>query len=173
LLKESNDKVPIEDKGWQDALEAIYPLKINEFRLKNGELTYIDDDPKRPLQISRMDFLATNIRNVSVPDNTYPSTINLDAVVFDKGQLHVDGGELPPEPFAGTHVNVDLRNVPLEKIKPVALHANVHISGGTLAVAQGEIEYSPKVQDIKMREVRIDGIAVDYVHSPQTKAAEK
>jgi hypothetical protein len=174
LLKEANDKVPVEDKGWQDALEAIYPLKINEFRVKGGELTYVDDDPKRPLQVSQMDFLATNIRNVSSPERTYPSPITLSAVIFDKGRLKVNGeANFLEEPFAGSRVHVDLRNVPLEKIKPVAVHANVHISGGTLAVAQGDVEYGPKVQDVDMREIRIDDIAVDYVHSPQTKAAEE
>jgi hypothetical protein len=174
LMKEATDKVPVEDKGWQDALEAIYPLKINEFRVKNGEITYIDDDPKRPMQISQLDFLATNIRNVSSPENTYPSPIWLNAVIFDKGKLHVEGdANFLQEPYAGSRVHVDLRNVPLEKVKPAAVHANVHISGGTLAVAEGDIEYSPKVQDIKMREIRIDDVAVDYVHSPQTQKAEE
>ena len=174
LMKEATDKVPVEDKGWQDALETIYPLKINEFRVKDGEITYIDDDPKRPMEISQMDFLATNIRNVNSPQRTYPSPISLNAVIFDKGRLHVDGeANFLEEPYAGSRVHIDLRSVPLEKIKPAAVHANVHISGGTLAVAEGDVEYSPKVQDIKMREIRIDDVAVDYVHSPQTKAAEE
>jgi uncharacterized protein involved in outer membrane biogenesis len=54
LQQEASKKVSLKDEGWQQALEAIYPLKINHFRIENGDLTYIDDDPKRPLHISQL-----------------------------------------------------------------------------------------------------------------------
>src|SRR5262249_1525235 len=118
LLQEANDKVPVKDKGWQDALEAIYPLKINHFQINDGELTYIDDDTKHPLQISRMHFVATNIRNVKAPDQTYPSPIRLDATVFDRGRLHVDGdANFLAEPYAGVRTDVELHDIPLSKLK--------------------------------------------------------
>jgi hypothetical protein len=91
MMHEAADPVAVEDKGWQEALEAIYPLKINEFRVTDGTLTYVDDDPKRPLHVSRAYFLATNIRNVESPDRTYPSPIHLDAVVFERGRLESTG----------------------------------------------------------------------------------
>lgn len=173
LIHETEDTVAVEDKGWQEALEAIYPLKINEFRISNGELTYVDDDPKRPLQITQGEFLATNIRNVRAPADAYPSPVHLTAAVFERGRLKVDGdANFLAEPHAGMRADIDLRNVPLERLKPVAIHANVHVTGGVLNVAQGAIEYAPKVQDVHMKEVRIDDVAVDYVHSTQTAVAE-
>jgi uncharacterized protein involved in outer membrane biogenesis len=36
VVAEANDKIAVEDRGWQDALESIYPLKINEFVIRNG-----------------------------------------------------------------------------------------------------------------------------------------
>lgn len=173
LMQEAADEVPIEDKGWQEALEAIYPLRINEFRVTDGEITYLDEDPKRPLEISHANFLATNIRNVRVPDTAYPSPIRLDAVVFDKGRLKVDGeANFLAVPHAGVRADIDLTNVPLERLRPVAIHANVYVSGGTLAALHGGIEYAPKVQDVHLRTVQIDDIAVDYVHSAETAQAE-
>jgi Domain of Unknown Function (DUF748) len=173
LQEESNDSVAVEDKGWQQALEAIYPLKINQFRIADGELTYVDDDPKHPLEITHASFLATNIRNVKSPYDTYPSPIRLDAAVFDRGHLRVNGNaNFLAEPHAGVRADVELHDVALRRLKPVAVHANVHISGGTLAELLAQIEYAPNVQDIHVRRARITDVAVDYVHSPQTEDAE-
>ena len=173
LQAEANDSVPVEDKGWQDALEAIYPLRINHFQITEGQVTYIDDDTKHPLQITHANFVATNIRNVKSPDHTYPSPIHLNAAVFDRGRLRVDGdANFLAEPHAAVRADVELRDVALQKLKPVAVHANVHISGGTLDELLARIEYAPNVQDITVHRARISDIAVDYVHSPQTEAAE-
>ena len=48
VVAEANDKVAVEDRGWQQALESIYPLKINEFVIRNGEITYIEDRTVAP-----------------------------------------------------------------------------------------------------------------------------
>ena len=37
FTQEAKDEVPMEEKGWQDALEAIYPLKINRFTINDGD----------------------------------------------------------------------------------------------------------------------------------------
>src|SRR6188474_1592536 len=49
--QEYEDKVPMKERGWQQALEEIYPLKINRFRIRNGALTYVDEGPFRPLEL--------------------------------------------------------------------------------------------------------------------------
>ena len=82
--QEVKDEVPIEDKGWQDALQAIYPLRINRFVIQNGDLTYKDKGPFRPLRITKLNFLAENIRNVESEKGTYPSPVHVDGVVFDR-----------------------------------------------------------------------------------------
>jgi len=179
LLQEASDPVPVENKGWQDALEAIYPLKINRFHVTNGSLTYVDDDPKHPLELSKITFRATNIRNVSSPDRTYPSPVHVDATVFERGALRVDGeANFLAEPFAGVRAEIALEKVPLQRLKPVAAHANVQVTGGTLTELTGKVEYAPKVQDAHLRRLIIDGIAVDYTHggpqsAPEVQAAKK
>ena len=173
LLNETEDKVPVDEKGWQEALEKIYPLKINEFRVNNLSLTYVDEDPKRPLQITKGNLVATNIRNVRSPDRTYPSPVRVDAVVFDRGKLVVIGdANFLAEPHVGMKVDIDLRDVPLEKLRPVAIHASLYVTGGVLREMRGDVEYAPKVQSVHLRMLRIDDIAVDYVHSQKTAKAE-
>ena len=172
LIAEAQDKVDVEEKGWQEAAEAIYPLKINELRVTDGSLTYIDDDPSRPLKITRLALVSTNIRNIRNPGEPYPSPLHLSAAVFERGRLRVDGdANYLAEPHAAVRAKIDLAQVPLQKLKPVAVDANLHISGGILS-ALGEVEYAPKIQRAHLRRARIDDIVVDYVHSPQTAVAE-
>src|SRR5262249_47222067 len=40
-LEEAKDPVPVSDRGWQDAVTAVYPLKVNTFRVKGGSVTYL------------------------------------------------------------------------------------------------------------------------------------
>jgi hypothetical protein len=56
--QEARDETPIKERGWQDAVKAIYPLRINRFVIRNGNVTYIDKGPFRPLQITELNFLA-------------------------------------------------------------------------------------------------------------------
>src|SRR5262249_28930831 len=41
-VTEARDPVPVTDKGWQDAVTAVYPLKINTLRVSGGTVTYHD-----------------------------------------------------------------------------------------------------------------------------------
>jgi len=56
-MKEMEDKVPVQDRGWQEALTSIYPLKINEFKIKDGKVTYVDKGFP-PLHVRQLNFRA-------------------------------------------------------------------------------------------------------------------
>ena len=89
---EKQDKVPLHKKGWQDALENVYPFKINSFRISDGDVDYVDaNDPQHPLHVKNLYFTADNIRNLQSTDNEYPSPIEVRAVVFGQGRLKADG----------------------------------------------------------------------------------
>ncbi|MGZ8490014.1 MAG: DUF748 domain-containing protein, partial [Candidatus Binatia bacterium] len=72
---EFDDKVPMKERGWQQALGEIYPLKINRLIIRDGSLTYVDEGPFRPLELTRIVLLAENIRNVISDPNVYPSPV--------------------------------------------------------------------------------------------------
>src|SRR4051812_15794608 len=46
LMTEKKDATPVKERGWQQALYDIYPLKINHVSIKDGDVVYIDEDPK-------------------------------------------------------------------------------------------------------------------------------
>jgi hypothetical protein len=89
---EAGEDVPVTDRGWQEALEALaFDLKINRLRIHEGDVTYVDQGPFKPLRLSRLNMSAENIRNIASKDRGYPSDIHLEGVVFDAGQLWLDG----------------------------------------------------------------------------------
>ena len=91
LQKEAADPEPMTRKGWQEAFEAIYPLKINEFKIVDGVVTYVAERGFAPLHVSHVNFTAHNIRNIRSPEHPYPSQTHLDAVVFGTGKVVLDG----------------------------------------------------------------------------------
>jgi hypothetical protein len=85
--EEARDETPIKEKGWQDAVQAIYPLKINRFVIRNADVTYVDKGPFRPLRITKLNFLAENIRNVDSEEGTYPSPVEVEGGCFRYRQI--------------------------------------------------------------------------------------
>src|SRR6266545_4919911 len=113
---EAASTVPLKDKGWQHALEAIaLDMKINKLEVRDGDVTYVDPGPFKPLHLSRIKLMATNIRNIESADRVYPSTIRLSAVVFDNGTLEVDGhADFLDDPHPGILARLELDQIELE-----------------------------------------------------------
>lgn len=170
---ELKDPTPVKEHGWQDALQAMYPLKINEFRITDGEATYVEKAQAPPLRMSKIQVLAGNIRNVRSTEGEYPSPVRVDAVVFDRGRLHIDGkADFLLEPYAGLKGRVDLRDVPLDYFAPVAQRANVTLKRGAMT-GRGDLEYSPKIATMWLEELRVDGLVADYSYKKVDAAAHK
>ncbi|PWB65762.1 MAG: hypothetical protein C3F14_05035, partial [Deltaproteobacteria bacterium] len=112
---EAASAVPIKERGWQQAIEAIYPFKINDLEITDGNLTYIDQDPDKPLRLTRMNLKANNIRNVRLPENVYPSSFRMETAIFGTGRGIVEGNaNFLAEPYLGINARLKLENVPLE-----------------------------------------------------------
>jgi hypothetical protein len=167
LSAEAHNGVPIQKEGWQQALENIYPFKINRFRIIDGDITYIDaSDPQRPLHLEHVNLAANNIRNIVSPSRTYPSSVSMSAVAFGAGKITVEGhANFLSEPFPGIDVNYQLHNVPLSALTPASHHVNLDISGGTLN-CHGTLEYSPKIELVEVAGGSLEDLNVDYVHHP-------
>src|ERR1700676_5300630 len=91
LAAEKKSSVPLKQKGWQDALEAAYPVKINRFTIYDGDVVYIQDQVNPPLHLANLNFTADNIRNIHAPDNAYPSRFHATLVIFEQGRATIDG----------------------------------------------------------------------------------
>ena len=173
LRSEAASKVSLKERGWQQAVAAIYPLKINLLKVNNASLTYVDQDPKRPLVLSRLNLQARNIRNIHLPDKVYPSSFHLDTVIFGTGRGVIDGkANFLAEPIPGVKAGLKLEKIPLDYFKPVLARSNLSVSGGVLR-ASGDMEYASKVKIAHLEALTVQGMQMDYLHSEKTAPAEK
>ena len=172
--QEAEDDVSVADRGWQDAVESIYPFKINEVMIADADLTYLDESNPagRPIRFQHVNVYASNIRNVHSRDQHYPSALFLDGILFDSGRIRVDGhADFLAEPYAGVKADLVMEEVPLGSLIPVTALYNVQLSRGVMS-AEGSVEYAPTVKIVELKRLAIDGLHMDYVHAKQTKKAE-
>jgi hypothetical protein len=171
--KEIDDETPMEKRGWQQALQEIYPLKINHFAVYNGALTYVDEGPFRPLELTRVNLRAENIRNVASEEGVYPSPVHIDAVVFGKGKLLVDGNaDFLAEPHVSFKTDASLDNIALDYFKPILERYNFTVQRGTLS-AHGNMEYAAHTKYINVAEVRARDVNAEYVNRTAEAAPKK
>lgn len=171
--KEVEDEISIDERGWQDALEEIYPLKANELRVRDADITYVDEGPFKPLHLSRVNFRAGNIRNVRSRERVYPSDIHLEGIVFDSGKAVLNGhADFLAKPHPGIKANFSLKHVELDYFKPIIRRYYVSVRNGIVS-SDGRFEYAPNTKIVDIQHATIQGAHIDYVHRPQTEAAEK
>ncbi len=172
LVAEKKDPVPLRQKGWQDALEAAYPFRINRFTIDQGDVVYIQDAVNPPLHLAKINFTTDNIRNIHAPNNAYPSKLHANLVIFDTGRATIDGhANYLEEPFPGARVQYTIENVPLSAFDPQIRQINIAVEGGRLS-SNGLLEHSPKITRVQVANATIDRVALGYLHAPATQDAE-
>ena len=170
--KEIADPTPVKERGWQEALEAVYPLKINHFEINHGDVTYVDQGPFKPLRIRELELVATNIRN-RPRKRRYPSDVRFSALVFESGRLSADGqANFLAEPNPTFRGDVELADIELDYFKPITNRYNLWVDKGVLT-ANGQVEYGQEAKTVSLARATIDGIQVDYVHTAPTATAER
>ena len=171
---EASEKTALKDRGWQQALEALaFDLKINRLRVVEGDITYVDQGPFKPLHVSRINLGAENIRNIASKEQTYPSPIHLEAVAFDVGTVWLDGhADFLAKPHVGVQAALRLDQVALDYFKPITNRYNLAVRNGSLSLA-GSVEYAPKITRLTLERVLVEGVALEYLHLPHTAEAEK
>src|SRR4029450_13380843 len=173
LSSESRDEVPLHRRGWQDALQAIYPLKINALEVYDATVVYQDEGDYGPLRLSHVRFHADNIRNVRSEKGTYPSDGDLAGKVFDHGFLLVSGGAyFPAEDFPAVRAHLRVSDMDLEYFDPVTRRINLLVKGGRLG-ASGEFEFAADTRVLDLEAITVEGARIDYFHTAQTAAVEE
>ena len=172
-VREAKENTPVSDRGWQEAVLAIYPLDINEFQIQEADITYSQNSKTKPLHVSHANFHAGNIRNVRSKEDEYPSTVHLDAVVFDQGHLTIDGrADFLAEPFMGLKVDIQLEDMALLDWLPVTAQRQIHLTQGRLWM-KGHVEFSPRKEVVECEQLTLRDVKIDFFHSARTKQTEK
>ena len=166
LRQEVKDGVPVNERGWQEALQEVTPLKIDLFRVEDGTVSYVDADPAHPIRMTSLRILANDIRNVQSKPQVYPSPIHAEATLFGSGRGVLDGhADFLAEPYPGFHALFRLDAVPLDALSlPVLAHTAFVLKGGVLA-ARGGLETSPAVRNVRLSDLSLSGMRLDYVQA--------
>jgi Domain of Unknown Function (DUF748) len=171
-VEEAKDPVPVSDRGWQDAVTAVYPLKLNTLRVTGGDVTYLQGGEAPPIRLQRVTFRATNIRNVESVAGQHPSPIELDCIVFGSGMLSARGrADFFAKPRPTMLAEFTLRDMTLEPLASMARQSGILIDGGTLAVA-GQLVEEPAATRLALRSVVVSKPVLEYARRPETKDRE-
>lgn len=173
LKEEANSHVSLKDRGWQRAVESVYPIKLDRVEVLDGSLLYLSGDTTgRPLQLTKVFMVARNVRNIAAARDTFPSPVTLEGVLFDTGRVSFKGAaDFLREPYLAARGEIHLVQVPLDRLDPLAQDFQLRTRGGFLSV-NGSMEYTPEAQKAHLRDVRFEHLRVDYVTSRATKAIE-
>jgi hypothetical protein len=170
---EDLDSVPLHQKGWREAVYSFYPFKVNEFKVNDADVTYVDQDPSKPLHLTHLNFRVGNIRNIRYRNDSYPSDLQLDGNIFDTGRIELKGhANFLAEPHASIDADLALLHVALQPLLPVTERYNIKMRGGVLS-ADGHLEYAADSRTVaKLKTLTVDNTVIDYFTVPETKTKE-
>ncbi len=174
LQEEARSKVRFQDRGWQEAVETIIPVsKLDRVEVRDGTLLYRSADSEdKPLRLTRIAMLARNVHNIAVAKGVYPSPVSLEGALFDTGRVSFFGAaDFLREPYAGVQGRLQLEQVPLDRLGPLIRNYQLQTRGGLLSL-DGLIEANPDGTRARLANLQLDGLELDYLTSPATRAAE-
>lgn len=173
IKEEAKTYVSLKERGWQSAVESVYPIRLNRVRVQNGSLLYLSSDTAaKPIQLTKIFMIADNIRNIAAAKGAFPSPVILEGVLFDTGKVQFKGeADFLREPYASARGDIHVKHVPLERLDPLAKNLQLETIGGLLSV-NGSVEYTPESQTAHLTDVLLENLRLDYVTSNATKALE-
>src|SRR5262249_21569185 len=171
-VEEAKDPVPVSERGWQDAVTAVYPLKLNTLRVRGGIVTYLPGGEAPPIRLEPVDFLATNIPDAEAVAGQHPSPIELDCRVFQSGVLSARGrADFFAKPRPTMIADFTLQDMTLVPLASIARQSGILIDGGTLAVA-GQLAQEPTPTPLALRSAVVSKPVLEYKRRPETKDRE-
>ncbi|MFT3910864.1 MAG: DUF748 domain-containing protein [Ferruginibacter sp.] len=113
---------PVEN-DWTKALHKLVPIKINRFKVENGEFLYADivESPDINLAIEKINLIATNLGNVVDRSKPLPSKVDVTAVSFGNGNLIVNGNMNMLKKIPDMDVNVSLEKADVTALNTLSL----------------------------------------------------
>lgn len=169
---EAADPVSVKEHGWQDAVEAVYPLEINEITITDGSVTYFDRSTLPPIRIRDLDVSASDIRNVRSRAGEFPSPFTAHCTIQDGGRLAVGGdADFLAKPTVAFRARYDLDDLALGFAQPIVRHYNVDMKGGVLT-SEGTVEMAKGRTLVDVADLELAKVHVDYVHKASTAAKE-
>ena len=173
ILEEAHSHMSLKQRGWQRAVESLFPLKFDRVKVEDGSLLYLSDrTASKPIQLTEVFMVAENVRNSAAAPGTFPSPVTLRGVLFGTGQVRFQGAaNFLREPNPAAQGEIHLNRVPLDRLAPLAQDYQLKTTGGFLTL-DGALEYTPEATRAHFTQVLLEDLRVDYVTSSATRVEE-
>ncbi len=163
-LKTEVKKPPARKEAWQDVLESLTPITVNEFRIRNGEVTYLESPEAKPLVVSGFSFTAHNVKNVKARPGAYPSDIAMEASVAGSTITMQGQADFMLKPHAAVKADIDLHDLDLSHFAKIAERHHVLIKSGVVT-ARAHVQFSPDRKIFILNDLTLKNGAIDYLYS--------
>ncbi len=144
--EEITDPTPVKDKGWQDALQAIYPLKINQLKSRRATSPTGTTGPSS-LCASRTSRWRLQYPQRALRRGSLPSPMASPRACSTAGRHRHRMGRLPRRASRRFMTDIKLDRIELDYLKPITRRYNVTMDQGTLS-AYGELEIAPQYKSV-------------------------
>lgn len=172
-IDEFEDETELKERGWQDAVLAVYPLEVNHLTITDGDVTYEDSPDSPPLRLQSIQFWAENIRNVESEPNEYPSPIRLEGRIFGSGHLRMKGrADFLAKPQAAVDADFNLERAPLNDLLALSGRYNMAVRQGQVS-AQGRMRSTASEKTVDVTKFELVGLQADFLHSADTALQER
>lgn len=170
---EASDATPVAERGWQDAVESIYPLRINEVTIEDAALTYVDNTALPPIRLRHLDVRAADIRNVRSVPGRFPSPFSARCTVQDTARLEMTGrADFLAKPTIAVRARFTGRDLPVAVAQPIVRHYNLAMTQGVLATT-GRLEVAGGRTLLDIADLQLTRARIDYVHEAATAKKEE
>jgi hypothetical protein len=153
----------VDEKGdnWQEKVKELFPLRINRFAIRGGEIHYRDfsSDPQVDVYLSNVNATATNITNSEKISETMVAKLKAEGNAMQQGHFTLN---LEYDPYAEQptfNMDAELEGVQLTKLNDfLKAYGNFDVQKGTFglytefAASDGNFEgyVKPLIHDIEV-----------------------
>ena len=169
--KEKAPSVP-EQQTWQEKALSLMPLSLS-VTLRDGDVTYIEEQGKPPLHLTHLNVYTGPVRNVRSDPGQYPTEVRLDSAINEEGRVRAEGHLdvfAKPHPSAKAHIAID--NFDLGRLLPLTSRYHVRLYQGRLST-EGSVEFAPWSKLVRLDRLTIDHALANYIYEPQQRKPEK
>lgn len=124
---EKSSTTPIKATPWQDVIKDIFPIDITRLTIRNGRLSFQDDNTNPPVNIAleKIELIATGLRNrPTQKSGGYPAHLSLSGTTIGGGRVALN---CSIEPLAAQpHFDLDAK---IEGVSLPALNSYLRAYG--------------------------------------------
>lgn len=129
------------DNSWQDKVRELFPLRINSFKVINGEVHYRDfqNDPKVDVYLQDIMVTATNLTNSKDLSKSLVASIDASGGAMGNGRFKVDVDLDPYAKQPTFNLDMSVTNISLVKLNDfLRAYGNFDVERGTFGL-YGEV----------------------------------